>query len=263
MKHTPKPWRRSLRVANRESAPWPYRLLACVAHGILGGLIRRSWQGQEHLPAGGVLVVSNHLSNFDVLALGEYLIWSGRWPRFLGKSEIWRVPVVGWFARTCRQIPVLRNTDRAKDSLVHAREALEAGDCVAIFPEGTITADPDGWPMVGRLGAARLALTTGVPVVPVAQIGSDALLGRKRLELRRLFSLRRRPVSVLAGPPVDLGTFAVDPEPSREDLVAATQHIMSSLTALVADLRGETAPEGRWDMRIGARVSPGSGEVDR
>lgn len=263
VEHTPKPWRRPLRVANRESAPWPYRLLAHVVHGVLGGLIRRSWRGQEHLPTGGMLVVSNHLSNFDVLALGEYLIWSGRWPRFLGKSEIWEVPVVGWFARTCRQIPVLRNTDRAKDSLIHARTALEAGECVAIFPEGTITADPDGWPMIGRLGAARLALTTGVPVVPVAQIGSDALLGGKRLELHRLFAIRRRPVSILAGPPVDLGAFAVSPEPSREDLAAATRQIMAGLTALVADLRGEAAPEGHWDMRIGARVPTDMGETRR
>ena len=73
--------------------------------------------------------------------------------------------MVGWFARECRQIPVVRHSEQAKDSLVHARAALEAGECVAIFPEGTITADPDGWPMTGRLGAARLALTTGDPGV--------------------------------------------------------------------------------------------------
>lgn len=217
-------------------------------------LVRRDWQGQAHVPQGGVLIVANHLSNFDVLSLGEFVIWSGRWPRFLGKAEIWRVPVVGWFARQCRQIPVVRGTDRAKDSLVHARAALEHGECVAIFPEGTITADPDGWPMVGRLGAARLALTTGVPVVPVALHGTDALLGRKHLKPLRLFALRRRPVNVLAGPPVDLSAFPVGPEPSRVDLDAATAAIMDRLTARVAELRGERPPEGRWDMRAGARV---------
>lgn len=248
------PWRRSLRAANHEPAPWAYRLLARFVHLVMHGLVRRRWRGQENIPDGGCLIVANHISNFDVLALGEYLIWNGRWPRFLGKAEIWKVPLVGWFARQCRQIPVLRNSDQAKDSLVHARAALLAGDCVTIYPEGTITADPEGWPMVGRSGAARLALTTGVPVIPVGQIGSDALLGGKRLKPLRLFSLRRRPISLLAGPPVDLADLPVGPEPSREDLTEATARIMEAIVALVGQLREQQPPEQRWDMRVGARV---------
>ncbi len=250
-----KPWRIPLRAANQEPTPWPYRCLAHFVHGVVNLLVRRIWRGQQHIKAGGALVVVNHLSNFDVPAVGEFLIWSGRWPRFLGKSDIWKVPVIGWLARQCRQIPVERNSQRAKDSLVHARAALEEGELVAIFPEGTITADPDGWPMVGRLGAARLALATGVPVIPVAVVGSDALLGRKRLQLHRLLSLRRRPVMVMAGPPVDLTAFPITSEPDRADLDGATTVIMDALTNLVAEMRQEPAPEGRWDMRVGARVS--------
>ena len=115
---------------------------------------RRHWAGQEHIPATGpAIVVGNHISNFDPLVLGEYLIYSGRWPRFLGKADIWRVPVLGWVAKQCQQIPVYRDTDRASDSLIHARKALERGQLIALYPEGTITADPDGWPMTGRRGA--------------------------------------------------------------------------------------------------------------
>lgn len=216
--------------------------------------MRRGWSGAENLPSSGCLVVSNHTSNFDVLSLGEYLIWNGRWPRFLGKADIWRVPLVGWFARQCRQIPVLRNTTHAKDSLIHARAALEAGDCVAIYPEGTITADPDGWPMAGRRGAARLALTTGVPVIPVGQVGADALLGGKRLEFRKLFALRRRLVAVRAGQPVDLSDFPVRDNPSEDDLDRATTRIMDAVAGLVGELRGQTPPADRWDLRVGARV---------
>ncbi|WP_260425145.1 1-acyl-sn-glycerol-3-phosphate acyltransferase [Arachnia propionica] len=248
------PWQRPLTLANSEPAPWAYRLLARFVHLAMSGLVKRTWSGQENLPEGGCLVVANHISNFDVLALGEYLIWNGRWPRFLGKAEIWKVPLVGWFARQCRQIPVLRNTQQAKDSLIHARAALEAGDCVAIYPEGTITADPDGWPMVGRSGAARLALTTGVPVIPVGQIGADALLGGKNLKPLRLFSLRRRPISLVAGQPVDLSDLPVTATPGKEELAEATARIMDAIVGLVAGLRGEQAPAERWDLRVGARV---------
>jgi len=108
--------------------------------------------------------------------------------------------------------------------------------------------------MTGRLGAARLALTTGAPVIPVCQVGTDALLGRKKLEFRRLFSMRRRPVAVQAGPPVDLSAFPVGDDPSREDVERATIVIMDAMTEVVAQLRGEPAPEGRWDMRAGGRV---------
>ena len=108
--------------------------------------------------------------------------------------------------------------------------------------------------MTGRPGAARLALTTGVPVIPVCQVGTDALLGRKKLEFHRLFSLRRRSVMVQAGPPVDLSAFPVGEEPAREDVERASVAIMDAITAVVAELRGGPAPEGRWDMRVGARV---------
>lgn len=220
----------------------------------MGLLTRRRWLDGESIPAtGGALVVSNHLSNYDTLAIGEYLIYHGRWPRYMGKEEIWRVPVVRWFATQCRQIPVKRNTPHARDALIHAKEALLAGDLVAMYPEGTITRDPDGWPMTGRLGAVRLALDTGVPVIPVAVWGSDEVLGRAKL---RFPSLRRgrSTVTVKAGAAVDLSAFLAGEEPDRAALDAATDHIMDRLTALVEDLRDQTAPQQRWDMRQGRRV---------
>ncbi|MFV0428532.1 MAG: lysophospholipid acyltransferase family protein [Arachnia sp.] len=252
---TTKPWRRPLRAVNRESAPFGYHVVVRVVRFFLPLLIRRSWRGQENIPtSGAALVVSNHLSNFDTPVLGEFVIWSGRWPRFLGKSEIWRVPVLGSLARSARQIPVQRNTPDAQQALVHAHEALAEGDVVAMFPEGTITADPDGWPMTARFGAARLALSHRIPVIPVAQTGTSALLGQKKLEWRRLFSLRRRPIHTWAGPAIDLERFRGEGEPSRASLEAASIAIMDQLSAMVAQLRGEAAPSDRFDMRAGRRV---------
>ncbi|MDO5736525.1 MAG: lysophospholipid acyltransferase family protein [Propionibacteriaceae bacterium] len=251
-----KPWRLPLRKVNKEKAPWVYRSLVRAVRVFAPLLTRRHWSRQDLIPAdGGVLVVANHISNYDVLVLGEFLIWSGRWPRFLGKSEIFKTPVLGWVARQCGQIPVLRNTTNAKQSLVYARKALEDGLMVSVYPEGTITKDPDGWPMSARRGAAQLALTTGVPVIPVGQIGAELVLGGGTIDWSKLFSLRRRPVHVLAGEPVDLDRFRTGEEPTLRELDLATTAIMDAVVALVEQLRGEKAPEGRWDTRKKARVS--------
>lgn len=252
--HADKPWRLPLRKVNTERAPWVYRTLVRAVRVVAPLLTRRHWSGRDRIPAdGGVLVVANHVSNYDVLVLGEFLIWSGRWPRFLGKSEIFTTPVLGWVARQCGQIPVLRNTKDAKNSLVFARQALEEGQMVAVYPEGTITKDPDGWPMSGRRGAAYLALTTDVPVVPVGQRGAEEVLGGPTIQWGKLFSLRRRPVHVLSGTPVDLDRFRTGGDPTAEALDAATTVIMDAVVALVEQLRGEDAPEGRWDTRTNVR----------
>lgn len=253
-----KPWRVPLRKANTEPSPWVYRALVRAVRVVAPLLTRRHWSRQDKIPAtGGVLVVANHIGNYDVLVLGEFLIWAGRWPRFLGKSEIFTTPVLGWVARQCGQIPVLRNTKDAKKSLVFAREALDDGEMVAVYPEGTITKDPDGWPMLGRRGAAQLALSTGVPVVPVGQIGAQEVLGGGTIQWSKLFSLKRRPVHVLAGDPVNLDALRREGEdPSPETLDRATTLIMDAIGALVEELRGESAPEGRWDTRVSARVAP-------
>ena len=248
-----KPWRRSLRKVNREPAPWVYHLIGRLAQAGVPVFARLTWAGQEHIPQrGAVIIVANHISNFDPIVLGQYLIWSGRWPRFLGKSQIFKTPVLGWVARQCEQIPVHRGTSRAGDSLVHATEALGKGHAVAIYPEGTITGDPDTWPMTGRRGAARLWLSSGVPVVPVAQVGANQILGQKTIEWRRIFG-RRREVSVVAGPPIDLSRFE-GMKPTNDVLDEMTDHIIDVLTSMVADLRGEQPPEGRFDLRVGSRV---------
>lgn len=235
-----------------------------ILRPLIGLLTRRQWEDGHKIPRhgdGGVLVVSNHLSNYDTIAVGEFLIYQGRWPRYMGKEEIWKVPVVGWFATQCRQIPVRRNTPQAKDALIHAREALLAGDLVALYPEGTITHDPDGWPMTGRRGVAHLALETGVPVIPVAVHGSDAVLGGRYLKLPRPWRGRAH-VTVRAGEPIDLSDFASADESDKETLEAAVARIMDTLTEMVEDLRGEQAPALRWDMRQDKRVGQRSSGQD-
>ena len=246
-------WRLPVQRVNSERVSVVYRAVLGFTRVLVPLVSVRHWRKQHKIPKqGGALVVANHLSNFDALAMGEYLIYSGRWPRYLGKSEIFRIPVLGWIARKCRQIPVYRNSARAKDALIAAQEALETGDLVAMFPEGTITADPDGWPMTARPGAAHLALTTGVPLIPVAQSGTNLVLGQKRLEFRRLFG-KRKDVYIEAGDPIDLSAWAgrTDKQAQRE----VTELILDTLTAMVSEIRGIPAPEGRFDARQGKRIT--------
>ena len=86
---------------------------------------------------GGVVVVANHISNADPLALGQFLAYSGRWPRFLAKSSLFHVPGLGRLLRGAHQIPVERGGSRAVDALAAARTALAAGQVVVVYPEGT------------------------------------------------------------------------------------------------------------------------------
>ena len=212
---------------------------------------REVWDAAAALPPeGGVIVVSNHVSYADPLAVGRYLIWSGRWPRYLGKAELWTMPVIGWFARACHQIPVYRNSIRAKDALSAAEAALEAGECIAIYPEGGRSRDPEGWPQTARTGVGRLALVTGVPVIPTANWGAQNLLSARR---RIQAGWWRRPrIELIMGEPVDLSDLS-----GRRDAASAreaTARIMAAVTALVEDLRGEPAPETMWDPRKQTRV---------
>ncbi|MFT4109646.1 lysophospholipid acyltransferase family protein [Propionicimonas sp.] len=240
-----------LRIANPTPVQPTYRRLARVAGWLLRRLTDQDWDDAANLPrSGGVIVVSNHISNFDPPALCHYLVWHGRWPRALGKSDLWKLPVIGWLARATGQIPVERGTDRARDALVHAREALEAGELVVIYPEGTITADPDTWPMTARPGTARLALDTGYPVVPVGQWGANLVMPGKKPVWPRFRP--RRTMAFRTGAPVDLADLAGSDDPQA--VAEAGTRIMAAITALVAEIRGEQPPDDVYDIRVGRRV---------
>ncbi|MGC4175045.1 lysophospholipid acyltransferase family protein [Demequina sp.] len=225
---------------------WAFRTVVNLVRPLATLLLKRSWSGQEHLPTDrGFIAVSNHVSYVDPLTFGHYLYNSGHPPRFLAKKELFEIPVVGRVLKSGDQIPVYRGTSQAKDSLDYARVVLDRGDMIAMFPEGTLTRDPNMWPMVARTGAARLALESGAPVIPVAQWGAHLVLPpySKKPDL-----FPRKPMVVRAGPAIDLDDLRGKPI-DTELLRIATDRIMATLTAMVADIRGETPPEHPFDMR--------------
>ncbi|MGK5445711.1 lysophospholipid acyltransferase family protein [Micromonospora sp. URMC 105] len=200
---------------------------------------RRTWHGAEQLRRdGGIIIVPNHISHADPLVSAHFIYEAGRWPQYLGKASVFRVPVIGWILHRCRQIPVERGTADAVKSLDKLIAALDAGGAVVIYPEGTITREPELWPMKGKTGAARLALATGAPVIPMAMWGPEKLFDPRN----NRFGLRPRiPVTVVAGEPVDLSRWA-GATPSRVVLEEMTEEIMLSLRDLLAGIRGGTPP---------------------
>ncbi|GIJ00477.1 1-acyl-sn-glycerol-3-phosphate acyltransferase [Sediminihabitans luteus] len=223
-----------------------YRALGFFLRPLLSSMVVKDWQGQENIPAtGGLVVAANHVTQFDPLTFAHYLYDTGRAPKIMAKHSLWDVPVVGRVLRNTGMIPVRRGSSEALASLTLAAEQLEAGECVAVFPEGTVTKDPEMWPMVGKTGVARLALTSRTPVVPVAQFGAHQILAPYSNKFR---PWPRKKVSVHAGPPVVLDDLYDRPQ-DGPTLKEATARIMRAITELEAGIRGVPAPPAPYDPR--------------
>lgn len=222
-----------------------FRFLEKTVIPILWLLARIEREGVVNLPREGGFVISpNHTSNIDPIVMGAAVFQAGRSPHFLGKASLWKVPIAGPLLRATRQIPVYRGRVTAEnDPLRAATAALSEGRGVIVYPEGTLTRDPGIWPMRGKTGAVRLALATGVPLIPAAHWGTERLLPPYAKWPR---TIPRVTITVRFGEPVDLSRFAGKPLDAAV-LAEATAVVMEAITALVADLRGETPPAERWD----------------
>lgn len=236
-----------------ERRGWAFALVVGIVKPLLLLFTRRTWLGGEHIPSyGGAVVAANHTSHLDPLTFAHFLYDQGRLPRYLAKAGLFDVLLVGTILRSTGQIPVHRMSTDASHAFSSAVEAVGKGRVVVVYPEGTLTRQPDLWPMVGKTGAARIALSSGVPVIPVAQWGAQEILYpyAKRPRL-----LPRKHIYAKAGPPVgldDLREAAITPDVLRE----ATDRIMDAITSLLEDIRGEQAPAERFDpRRAGVRLT--------
>ncbi len=216
------------------------RFVVCVIRPTMIVFTRQHWSGTDHLPASGAAILAvNHVSPADPLTMSHFVYDAGRWPHFLAKASVFKVMFLGSVLRTVGQIPVSRGTVDAAKSLSVAEEALAAGEVVVIYPEGTVTKQPEYWPMRGKTGVARLALTTGAPVIPVVQWGPQTIFDRHANKFRWK---RRYDITVLAGPPVDLEKFRGLPL-TPEMLQDVADEIMYAIRDLLEEIRGEKAPE--------------------
>ncbi|MFW0119514.1 lysophospholipid acyltransferase family protein [Rothia sp. P5764] len=249
-------WPKEIKPSKRGDAV--YRAAGHLLRPLYNLPMRPEMIGMEKLPAdGGFIVVANHVTEIDPITVAYPLFMRGVLPRFLAKDSLFRVPLLGWLMRQCAHIPVTRGSAQAAKSLEVAQAVLSSGGAVLIFPEGTLTKDPELWPMTGKSGAARLALATGAPVYPIAHWGDQDFLpqyGKPR------FGFPRKKVSIVVGDPIDWSDLLEDREPgthySHSQLTAVTNRMLDRITDLLEDIRGEKAPEGRWNSVLNVRQSP-------
>lgn len=225
---------------------WAFNLAVPIVKPTLLAATRRTWIDGEKIPAtGGCVVVFNHISHIDPLLAAHFVYDHGRLPRYLAKSGLFRNRFLGRFLRDAGQIPVERLSRNAVGAFDAAVEAIHRGECIVVYPEGTLTRDPDLWPMVGKSGAARIALATGAPVIPVGQWGAHEVLPPYTFRPKLV---PRRRVVMKAGDPVALSDLMGQPR-STTVINEATSRIMAALVAIVEELRGERAPVERFDPR--------------
>ncbi len=198
----------------------------------------------DKFPRHGALVLApNHFSEIDPFIMGAVAWKRGRLPRFLAKASVFAIPVVGKLLRISGQIPVDRAGSRSHSALKAAEELVAKERMVIVYPEGSLTRDPDLWPMRGKSGAVRIALEHGIPVIPVAHWGTQTIMARYA---KKISIFPRKTVYVKFGDPVDLDEFRGLPLDSAT-LNAATERVMIAITGLLADLRNEPAPAKRWN----------------
>jgi 1-acyl-sn-glycerol-3-phosphate acyltransferase len=244
----------------QERRGWAFGFCVSIVEPLLRLLTKQRWIDGEKIPArGGCVVAGNHVSHIDPLTFAHFVYGHGRIVRFLAKAEVLEVPVIGAIIKATGQIPVYRLTTDASLAFRAAVAAVQEGKCVTVYPEGTITRDPGLWPMVGKTGAARIALSTDVPVIPVAQWGPQDILAPYAAR-PRLFP--RKTMVVKAGDPVDLDDLRGQPL-TPDVLHEATSRIMDDITRLLEDIRGEQAPPVRFDSRAAGVKQIGNPNRDK
>lgn len=227
----------------RPSVFWP---LAAVVVPAVGLLAKIEIEGAERLPREGAYVLApNHCSEIDPLIVAVAVWRMGRAPRFMAKESLFRVPVLGAVLRATGMVPVARASSAggARQTIESSRELVAHDRGVIVYPEGSLTRDPDLWPMRGKTGAVRLALAGDIPLVPLAHWGAQEIL--PRYGKLRLWPPRRR-VRVVVGEPLDLTPYrGTQTQPAT--LAAATDLLMARIAELLSGLRGEPAPAERWN----------------
>ena len=244
MPHDPSSSDAAPKPRSEKSRPSFFWFLAVLVLPLFNLVVRFRFHHPERMPQTGAFVLApNHYSEIDPVVMGVVCWKLGRAPRFLAKASLFKNPVLGWLLRTSGQIPVERAGSKSHAALRAAEDLVAKGRMVVVYPEGSLTREPDLWPMRGKTGAVRIALERDIPIVPAAHWGTQTLLPRygKKLSL-----FPRKTIDVIIGEPLDLSAYRGKPL-DQASLLKATGELMDAIAGLLAEVRGEPAPAERWD----------------
>ena len=229
----------------RRSAEFRWRVIAAIVLPVVGAMVKLRIRAGSALPRSGPFILSpNHYSEIDPIVMGVVVWKLRRTPRFLAKASLFRVPALGWLMRFTGQIPVEREQSaRVGQPLQAAKILAERGQGVIVYPEGTLTKDPELWPMQGKSGAIRMALEQGIPLYPAAHWGTQHWMGRYARTIR---FFPRTTIDAVVGEPFDLSPYQGKPI-TKDLLTGATEALMAEIARLVGTLRGETPPRELHD----------------
>lgn len=229
---------------------WTYRSVIATSYPFLQVMTKRERKGMEYVeacypPNDGVIIAANHMSWFDPMSIGHALVDAGRPPHFLAKDKLFTLPLLSIIMKNTNQIPVYRETANATDSIRDAIAALEQGETVLIYPEGTMTRDEDFWMMSGRSGIAQLALASGAPVIPAAQWGPQSVMRPYKNEFK-IFP--RKTMVTHFGSPIDLSDYQNQPVTNKV-LHEVSNLVVDTISEMLEEIRGEKAPEERLNFK--------------
>jgi 1-acyl-sn-glycerol-3-phosphate acyltransferase len=223
---------------------WTYSLAKTILKPWLKVWFKWEIEGLENIPAEGPGILAlNHIAYFDPLAAAFIADKARRRARFLAKSELFHDRWIGWILRGADQIEVKRGTRDAPIALDEAYAALNRGELVVVFPEGTVTTDPDLEPMAPKSGAARLAIKTGAPLIPCALWGTANVWPKG-------YKKRWRPgqkILVRIGPPIIASRGGDSPDEWR----TLGARLIGSISELLAEIK-PSIPDRRRQKRSAA-----------
>ena len=231
------------------------RVCEVIMYPLSALLARRRFVNLDAMTRSGpMIIVANHVSHVDPIFDAVFIRKSGRIPHIMAKASLWKVPVVGKALVGTRQIPVERGAAGAgQSSLDEATKVLEAGGVVLIYAEGSVTKEPDFWPMRPKPGVAALALAGDFPVIPVAHWGTQDVYNSYAPK-SKFHPLPRKDVHVVAGDPIDLSAWRGKPADARA-IRDVSLLIMGTIRNMVAELRHEEPPTEFFDPKKAARLA--------
>jgi 1-acyl-sn-glycerol-3-phosphate acyltransferase len=208
-----------------------YELARAILKPWLAMWFRWHIEGMENIPkAGPAILAFNHIAYLDPFASAYVVDKAGRRPRYLTKSELFEDKRIAWVLKGAKQIEVRRGTREAPMALDHAFESLEGGEIIVVFPEGTITTDPDLVPLPPKSGTARLALGSDAPLIPCALWGTQNVWPKN---YAKRWWPPRQDILVRIGEPMRISGEA----DSLEDWKKVSEAVMDEIAVLVAGLK--------------------------